>query len=238
MFSSSTKSSTSLPATLAIEASIAYSSNAASAAAAFEDAGLLACLRDARVDHPGGAIEQALDRVGADDHLAELVLDRPERRDRLSELFSLRRISRRLADRAPGASAAHRAELETAEVEHVERDLVALADLAEDVVGRHLDVLKKDRGRRRAVQAHLVLFLPAPDARKRPFDDERREQLAVHFREHDEEVGEAAVGDPHLLAVQHESFRPAAASRRSSRRAHRSPNPVRSNNTRPPSRRP
>ena len=46
---------------------------------------------DARVDQPGGAIEQALDRVGADDHLAELVLDRAERRDRLAELLALRR---------------------------------------------------------------------------------------------------------------------------------------------------
>ena len=33
----------------------------------------------------------------------------------------------------PRAAAAHRAELEAAEVEHVERDLVALADLAEQV---------------------------------------------------------------------------------------------------------
>ena len=76
-----------------------------------------------------------------------------------------------LADRAVRAAAAHRAQLEAREVQHVERDLVALADLAEQVLRRHLHVLEDQRGRRRAVQAHLVLFLAALDA-EAALDDE------------------------------------------------------------------
>ncbi len=37
----------------------------------------------------------------------------------------------------------------------------------------------------------------------RSFDQERREPLAVHLGEDGEEIGEAAVGDPDLLAVEH-----------------------------------
>ena len=72
-------------------------------------------------------------------------------------------------------------------------------------VGRHLHVLQQDRRRRRAVQAHLVLFLAARHAGERALDDERGEVLAVDLREDDEDVGEAAVGDPHLLAVEDEA---------------------------------
>ena len=160
---------------------------------------------DARVDHARHSVEQALDGVRPDDHLAELVADRAEGRDRLSELFPRRRVPRGLADRRARAAAAHAAELEAAEIEDVERDLVALADLAEHVFRRHLHVLEDHGGRRRTMQAHLVLFLAARDAAERPLDDERGELLAVDLGKDDEDVGEAAVGDPHLLAVQHEA---------------------------------
>ena len=50
-----------------------------------------------------------------------------------------------------------------------------------------------------------MLFLAARDAGKRALDDEGGEVLAVDLGEDDEDVGEAAVGDPHLLAVQHEA---------------------------------
>ena len=55
------------------------------------------------------------------------------------------------------------------------------------------------------MQAHLVLFLAVGDARKRAFDDEGAEVFAVDLGEHDEQIGEAAVGDPHLFAAQHEA---------------------------------
>ena len=52
------------------------------------------------------------------------------------------------------------------------------------------------------MQPHLVLFVARAHAGKRSFDDERGEMLAVHFRENYEEIGEAAIADPHLLAGQ------------------------------------
>ena len=75
----------------------------------------------------------------------------------------------------------------------------------EQVGGRHRHVLQDDRRRRRAVQAQLVFLLPAGDAAKRAFDDEGGEVLAVHLGEDDDDVGKAAVGDPHLLARQREA---------------------------------
>ena len=82
---------------------------------------------------------------------------------------------------------------------------MALADLAQQVPRRHLRVLQKQRRRRRAVQPHLVLFVAGAHAWESALDDEGGEVLAVDFREHDEDVGEAAVGDPHLLAGQREA---------------------------------
>ena len=88
---------------------------------------------DARVDQPGGAIHHAFERVLPCRHLAQLVLDGAEAGDRHAELLARRRVLGGLADSRTRAARTHRAELEAAEVEHVERDLVALADLAEHV---------------------------------------------------------------------------------------------------------
>src|SRR5262249_45488722 len=88
------------------------------------------------------------------------------------------------------------------EVQRVERDLVPLADFAEHVARRYFHVLQQQRRRRRPVQPHLVLFAARLHA-ERPLDDEGGELIAVSLREDDEYVGEAAVGDPHLLAIQH-----------------------------------
>ncbi len=140
-----------------------------------------------------------------DGHLAELVTDRAEGRDRLTELLALHGVAGRLRDRQLGAAAAHRRQLEPAVVEHVEGDLVAPADFAEDVARGHAHVLHQERRRRRAVEPELVLLLPRTDAGKAPLDEERREELRVHLGKDDEEVGEAAVGDPHLLAAEDEA---------------------------------
>ena len=166
---------------------------------------MLARRVDARVDQPGGAIHQAFERILPRRHLAELVLDGAEAGDRHAELLARAPRTSPLRRSPPGRRPSTCAELEAAEVEDVERDLVALADLAEHVLGRHLDVLEDHRRRRRAVQAHLVLLLAAAHAGPGALDDEGGEVLAVDLGEDDEEVGEAAVGDPHLLARQHEA---------------------------------
>ena len=163
-------------------------------------------LCDRRVDETRGPVGQALGRIGARHHLAELVLDRAERGDGLAELLASGGVLRGVANRAAAAAGAHRAQAEAAVVEGVEGHLVAAADLAEHVLGRHAHVLQQDRRGGRAVQAHLVLFLAGAEAAERALDDEGGELLAVDLGEDDEDVGEAAVGDPHLLARE----RPAA----------------------------
>src|SRR5262249_37713665 len=99
-----------------------------------------------------------------------------------------------------GGADGARAELEAADVEDVERDLVALADLAEDGVGADRGVLQDHLARRRAADAELLLLWPGREALRGALDDEGREVLAVDLREHGEDVGEAGVGDELLRA--------------------------------------
>ena len=98
--------------------------------------------------------------------------------------------------RADGAGA----ELQAADVQDVESDLVAAPYLAQNVFNGHAAVFEHQRRRRRPVDAELLLFVPAHQPRPALYE-EGRELLAVNFGEDREQVGEAAVGDPHLLAV-------------------------------------
>ena len=63
-------------------------------------------------------------------------------------------------------------------------------------------VVEHQHRRRRAVEAEL-LFVRAAHHAHAALDDERGELLAVDLGEDGEQVGEAAVGDPRLLAVEH-----------------------------------
>src|SRR6185503_11379241 len=169
----------------------------------FGDSGAVMWRRSQRrIDESGSSIHQAFERVGARRHLAELVPDRAEAGNRHSELSPLCGVLRGRADRRTTSAAAHRAQAEAAVIERVQRDLVALANLAEHIASRHTHLLQQDWCRGRAVQAHLVFFLARAETWKRAFNDERREMLAVNLREDDEEIGKATVADPHLLAAQ------------------------------------
>jgi hypothetical protein len=99
------------------------------------------------------------------------------------------------------AADAHRAEFEAADVQRVESDLVSLADFAEQILDRRSHIGKDQRRGARTLDTHLVLFSAGRQARL-SLDDEGAELVAVDLRKHDEDVGEAAVGDPHLLAVE------------------------------------
>ena len=155
---------------------------------------------DPLIDQAGGSVHHAFQRILPRGHLAQLVLDRAKGGDGDAELFARRGVFGRLANGGLGAARTHRAQLEAAEVQYVERHLVALADRAQHRVGRHLHVLQDHRRRRRAMEAELVFFLAARHARPLALDDEGGEVLAIDLGKDDEDVGEAAVGDPHLLA--------------------------------------
>ena len=52
------------------------------------------------------------------------------------------------------------------------------------------------------MDAHLVFFISGLESWKGAFDDEGGEFFTVYLRKHKVNVGEAAIGDPHLLSVE------------------------------------
>ena len=79
---------------------------------------------------------------------------------------------------------------------------MALANFAEQVLDRHLAIVQDEGAGGRSANAHFVLFGADGKSRKSSFDQERGKLFAVNFCEHREQVGEARVGNPHLLAVE------------------------------------
>src|SRR5207237_10750836 len=85
--------------------------------------------------------------------------------------------------------------------EGVEGDLVSLADLAQHVLDRNLAVLEDERSGGAAPDPELVLLASLGEPGRAALDDHRGELLAVDLEKDDVHVGEAAVRDPHLAAV-------------------------------------
>src|SRR5262245_17197694 len=96
---------------------------------------------------------------------------------------------------------AHRTQFEATNIQHVESDLVTLADFTEQILDWRTNIGEHERRGARTLYAHLVFFRTRGQSRL-PFDDERAELVAIDFGEDDEDVGETTVGDPHLLAVE------------------------------------
>src|SRR5207253_2132165 len=118
----------------------------------------------------------------ADRHAGELLLDQAELDDRLAELAALFGVVDGVAERALDPGHVARAELDAAEVQHVKRDLVALADRPEYVFDRHLDVVEHERGRRVAVEPELDL-VAATDHAHRALDQKAGELIAIDLGE-------------------------------------------------------
>src|SRR5262249_30319020 len=108
------------------------------------------------IHEAGRPVAHAVRDVDARRHVGELPLDHAERGDREADLLALPRVVERdleaLLRRPDGAGA----ELEAADVEDVERDLVALPDLAQDRVGADRYVLQDQLAGRRAADAELL----------------------------------------------------------------------------------
>ncbi len=101
------------------------------------------------------------------------------------------------------AADCRRAQLEAADVEDVEGDVVALADFAEQVLDRDFAVVRMSGQVEEPRMPSLCSSGPDGEAGGVALDEEggelSRRQI---FREDSVEVGETAVGDPHLLAVE------------------------------------
>src|SRR5207237_446460 len=107
-------------------------------------------------------------------HLRELRLDRAERGDRPAELMPLVGVAHSLSNHQLHAARTHRAEFEAPEVQDVESDLRALADLAQEILDGRRHIREHERRRARTLNTHLVLFRAARQTRL-PLDDEAAE---------------------------------------------------------------
>src|ERR1700752_365129 len=96
---------------------------------------------------------------------------------------------------------AHRAQLEATNIQHIESNLVTLADFTKQVLDWRANVGKHERRRTRTLNTHLVFFTTRGEARL-AFDYECTELVAVNFGKDNKDVGKTTVGDPHLLAVE------------------------------------
>src|SRR5690606_14253171 len=90
----------------------------------------------------------------------------------------LARLVEAAADQPGTARADHRPRL----VEHLHRDVKALAGLADDVVRRELDILEQHVAGVRGPLAQLLLLAPDADARRLAVDHERRDALVLEAR--------------------------------------------------------
>ena len=155
------------------------------------------------VDHADGAIGQRLAGVDAGRAFRQFFLDQAEFADGFAERLALLGVLDGVRQAVARAAHAGRAQLEASDVQNVEGDVVALAGFAQQVLHRHLAIGQNQRAGGRSANAELVLFLADRKARRVALDQEGGELLAIDLGEDGEQVGEAAVGDPHLLAVEH-----------------------------------
>ena len=82
-----------------------------------------------------------------------------------------------------------------------------LLHAAEHVLGRDRAVLEQHLRRMRSADAHLLFLLPHPQPLGAGRNDKARlaagAEIRLHGRHHHMNVGDAAVGDEDLLAVEH-----------------------------------
>src|ERR1019366_3334497 len=139
-------------------------------------------------------------------HAGELVLNGLELRERLAELPAFLHVLRRVVERVARNTDHLRADPDAALVQRIDRDLVSLAHVADDVLGGHLDVLERERERGGRADSELVLFLALVEALPLRLDEESGDALValalVDAREDEEQLGLEAVRDPELAAVQ------------------------------------
>src|SRR5262245_18179853 len=94
----------------------------------------------------------------------------------------------------------HRTQPAASNVQNAKCNLMAHANLAEQILARRFGVLQHHRSCARASDAHLAFLGAASHAFLR-VDDEGRELAAINLGEDDEDVCKAAVSNKHLLAI-------------------------------------
>ncbi len=151
----------------------------------------------------GHAIRHAFIHVHPDRHFGQLVLDQAELGDGFSESPALAGVADRIGQRLAAFAVRGDRQRQPPDVQDVEREDVAAPDLAQDVLHRDVHVIEIDGGGGTALQSHLLFFRPGRNTGPGAFHQKRRELFAAHFGEYRIQIRDAAIGDPHLLAVEH-----------------------------------
>ncbi len=98
------------------------------------------------VNQPGQPVDQGFGGEQSGGHIRQLFADGAEGADGLAELLTLAGVAGRFGQDVLAAAGDRRAELETTDIEHVEGNLVPLADFTEQVLHRDLGVVENHRG--------------------------------------------------------------------------------------------
>ena len=127
-------------------------------------------------------------------------------------------VPNRVIERALREADHLRADADASLVERLDRDLVALAWIAEHVGARHLAVLEDQLAGAAGANPELVFLLADREAGGPALDDERGDAavagVGIDRREDDEDVRFVAVGDPELAAGDRESVAALGGARR------------------------
>src|SRR6185503_15807360 len=151
---------------------------------------------------------------------------RLEGRDRAAELFSTLPVRGGTLERGAGDPDGLRGDADATAIEPRERELKALADLAEHRIRADTCLVENDRARVRCAQAHLALGFSDHEAGRVARDDEGGDALVgrcrsvplTHPREHDEERRVARAGDELLASGESPAVAVADRGRRERRR--------------------
>ena len=137
-----------------------------------------------------------------------LKLNALELGETLAELPALLDIPQRVPE-SPFRDPDHlRSDRDTALVQRLDRDSVAVANLAYDVLSGYLAVIEEQLAGRRRPDPELVFFLANAEAWSVPFDQEGRDapmaRAGLGIRENQEQARFLGVGDPQFASVDDE----------------------------------
>src|SRR5213075_2326623 len=112
----------------------------------------------------------------------------------------------RRVERTPRYPDHLRADADAPGVQGLDRDLIAVADFADQIRRRHLAMIEDQLGCRRRADAELVFFLADTESLEATLHRKRRDPLIslgeIGLRENHEEPRLGAVRDPQLAAVE------------------------------------
>jgi hypothetical protein len=155
-----------------------------------------------RIDQPRDAVDDGLDHVCPNRHLRQLSGHERKIGDGAAERASVVGVGGRGPQRRFHRPERGRRELEASDVQDVEGDAVAFADFPEQVFRRHANAVERQRTRGRAVDPELLFLATDRQSGGTALDEERAERFAIDLGVHREQIGEAAVRDELLAAVQ------------------------------------